>query len=217
MEHSSTLCLSAIFDSFTALSTSNSSRLDRSSRQKTTDTHTQAPHLKMTSLLHRRIESWTSPYRAYRERRKSSRVAPAQTKIEGVDFVDHSKTQSQVKTEEISVASSRSFPAATHSKPSPTTQRALVVASKGTYALLDTYPVPRLLHEKEVIIKSCAVGLNAIDWKSVDYNFCLPEFPWITGREMAGVVEKVGDEVTDFKVGDKVWTSELIRTQLLLK
>ena len=44
---------------------------------------------------------------------------------------------------------------------------------------------------------------------SVEYGFCLPEYPWITGREMAGIVEKVGDDVRDLKVGDKVWTSKL--------
>jgi len=41
----------------------------------------------------------------------------------------------------------------------------------------------------------------------VDYNFCMPSFPWINGRELAGVVEKVGADVTGFKVGDRVWAS----------
>lgn len=58
------------------------------------------------------------------------------------------------------------------------------------------------------MIRNYAVGLNPIDWKSVDYNFCLPAFPWVTGREMAGVVERVGSEVKGCKVGDRVWTSK---------
>jgi hypothetical protein len=85
--------------------------------------------------------------------------------------------------------------------------RALVVASKGTYDYMD-HPFPEMAHEKEVVIKNMATGLNPIDYKSVDYNFCLPEFPWITGREMAGVVEAVGSDVQGLKVGDLVWTSE---------
>lgn len=85
--------------------------------------------------------------------------------------------------------------------------RALVVASKGTYDYAD-HPFPEMAHAKEVVIKNMATGLNPIDYKSVDYNFCLPEFPWITGREMSGVVEEVGDEVEGIKVGDLVWTSE---------
>jgi NADPH:quinone reductase-like Zn-dependent oxidoreductase len=85
--------------------------------------------------------------------------------------------------------------------------RALVVASKGCYAYRDQ-PFPELEHEKEVVIRNMATGLNPIDHKSVEYNFCLPEFPWITGREMAGVVEAVGSEVEGLRVGDRVWTSK---------
>jgi len=84
--------------------------------------------------------------------------------------------------------------------------RALVVASKGTYDYMD-HPFPTMAHEKEVVIANRATGLNPIDHKSVDYNFCLPEFPWITGREMAGIVEAIGSEVEGLNVGDKVWTS----------
>ncbi|EXJ82046.1 hypothetical protein A1O1_08115 [Capronia coronata CBS 617.96] len=84
---------------------------------------------------------------------------------------------------------------------------ALVVVGKGQYELRESFPFPSLDHEREVVIRTKAVGLNPIDWKSVDYGFCLPEFPWITGREMAGVVEHVGSEVTEFHVGQRVWTS----------
>jgi hypothetical protein len=84
--------------------------------------------------------------------------------------------------------------------------RALVVAARGTYDYMD-HPFPTMAHEKEVVIANRAAGLNPIDHKSVDYNFCLPEFPWITGREMAGIVEAVGSGVEGLKVGDKVWTS----------
>ncbi|KAI1614620.1 chaperonin 10-like protein [Exophiala viscosa] len=71
--------------------------------------------------------------------------------------------------------------------------------------------MPIIEKDNEIMIRSRAVGLNHIDWKSVQYNICLPSFPWIMGREMAGVVEKVGSAVTDFKVGDHVWTSTYYR------
>ena len=87
-------------------------------------------------------------------------------------------------------------------------QRALTVPRKGEYEINDSHPIPELDHEHEVVIHNHATGLNPIDWKTVDYNFCMPEFPWINGREMAGVVEKVGSEVSRFRVGDKVWTSQ---------
>lgn len=80
------------------------------------------------------------------------------------------------------------------------------MAAKKTYDIVDeAFPI---YGADEIVISTKAVGLNPIDWKSVDYNFCLPSFPWITGREMAGIVEEVGTNVSEFKVGDRVWTSK---------
>lgn len=93
-------------------------------------------------------------------------------------------------------------------EPLPPFNTALLVVAKGQYEIRESYPFPSLEHDEEVIIRTRAVGLNPIDWKSVDYGFCLPEFPWITGREMAGIVEKVGAAVTQVKVGQRVWTSK---------
>ncbi len=58
-------------------------------------------------------------------------------------------------------------------------QKALVVARKGEYEIRHDFPIPAL-GDNEVMIRSHYVGLNPIDWKSVDYNFCLPEFPWVS-------------------------------------
>ncbi|KAI1136229.1 GroES-like protein [Hypoxylon sp. FL0543] len=88
----------------------------------------------------------------------------------------------------------------------PRVQKALVVARKGEYEIRHDFPMP-VVGDDEVMIRGHYVGLNPIDWKSVDYNFCLPEFPWVTGREMSGVVAQVGSAVTAFKEGDFVWTS----------
>jgi hypothetical protein len=57
--------------------------------------------------------------------------------------------------------------------------RALTVAGKGEYQIRHDFPVPTMRAD-EVMIRSRYVGLNPIDWKSVDYNFCLPEFPWVS-------------------------------------
>ena len=58
------------------------------------------------------------------------------------------------------------------------TQKALVVSRKGEYEIRPDFPIPAL-GDNEVMIRSHYVGLNPIDWKSVEYNFCLPEFPWV--------------------------------------
>lgn len=61
----------------------------------------------------------------------------------------------------------------------PQVQKALVVARKGEYEIRHDFPMPAL-GDDEIMIRSRYVGLNPIDWKSVDYNFCLPEFPWVS-------------------------------------
>ncbi len=89
----------------------------------------------------------------------------------------------------------------------PATQSALIITPSRGYALVADFAVPAELGPGEVMIRNKATGLNHIDWMSVEYNFCLPELPWITGREMAGVVEAVGSDVARLRKGDHVWTS----------
>lgn len=86
------------------------------------------------------------------------------------------------------------------------TQRALLITAGRKYELKSDFETLASLAPGEVKIRSHAVGLNQIDYKSVDYNMCLPELPWITGREMAGVVEEVGSAVQHVKPGQRVWT-----------
>ncbi|KAK3655752.1 hypothetical protein LTR56_003401 [Elasticomyces elasticus] len=91
------------------------------------------------------------------------------------------------------------------------TTRALCVVAKHTYGLASDIPYPSIDTPDEIIIRTVATSLNPIDYKSVDYNFCMPSFPWIGGREVAGTVEEVGSNVTEFKVGDHVWASTYYR------
>lgn len=55
----------------------------------------------------------------------------------------------------------------------------------------------------EVRVKMAAAGVNFIDiyHRTGQYSLSLPATP---GLEGAGVVDEIGDEVTEFKVGDKV-------------
>lgn len=68
-------------------------------------------------------------------------------------------------------------------------------------------PVPEPQHN-EVQVKVAYAGVNPVDWKiSEGYlRERLPHsFPLILGWDVSGTVTKVGDEVKDFKVGDKVF------------
>lgn len=58
----------------------------------------------------------------------------------------------------------------------------------------------------QVRIKVCAVGISATDPKirSGELNFGRP-LPQTTGADVAGIVDEIGDDVTDVTVGDRVF------------
>jgi hypothetical protein len=57
-----------------------------------------------------------------------------------------------------------------------TVHSALRVIRKGTYELSHSIPMPEFEGD-EVMVQNHAAGLNPVDWKSVDYNSCLPSSP----------------------------------------
>ncbi|CDS01816.1 hypothetical protein, partial [Sporisorium scitamineum] len=57
-----------------------------------------------------------------------------------------------------------------------------------SFELSPHQPIPVPLSPTELVIRNDAVGLNPVDWKSVSYNFGIPAFPWILGRDIAGTV-----------------------------
>lgn len=111
-----------------------------------------------------------------------------------------------VKSRKLSDSSS-SFAAAPQPR-SKNCTRALCIVAERTYGIITNIPFPTINTPDEIIIRVNAVGLNPIDWKSVEYNFCMPSFPWIGGREVAGTVEEIGINVKHFKPGDRVWASK---------
>ncbi|KAG8218887.1 chaperonin 10-like protein [Butyriboletus roseoflavus] len=57
----------------------------------------------------------------------------------------------------------------------------------------------------EVLVKLEAIALNPLEWKIQQSGFFMvKEYPAIVGEDGAGVVQKVGDGVTNLSVGDKV-------------
>ncbi|KAL2157297.1 hypothetical protein VTH06DRAFT_6235 [Thermothelomyces fergusii] len=86
----------------------------------------------------------------------------------------------------------------------PETQTVLLLhAARKPYELTESYPVPDLRDDHEVLVQTRAIGLNPVDWKAPDFNFAIPELPYIAGRELAGVVVKQRPS-SRLKVGDKV-------------
>ncbi|NBV06206.1 MAG: quinone oxidoreductase [Proteobacteria bacterium] len=58
--------------------------------------------------------------------------------------------------------------------------------------------------KNEVIVRHTTIGVNFFDVAFRRGQYKLEKFPAILGSEACGVVESVGDGVTEFKVGDRV-------------
>jgi len=72
---------------------------------------------------------------------------------------------------------------------------------------LDDFAMPKI-EADQVLVRIKAVGLNPVDYKirSGDLKlFTGKKFPKQIGADLAGVVEKVGKNVTTFQVGDEVF------------
>jgi NADPH:quinone reductase-like Zn-dependent oxidoreductase len=68
-------------------------------------------------------------------------------------------------------------------------------------------PKPKAL-SGQVLIKMKAASVNPIDWKTVNGDLKAlfkPPFPLMLGSDGAGVVERIGAGVSEFKIGDEVF------------
>lgn len=80
--------------------------------------------------------------------------------------------------------------------------RAVVFSGPGSWSLEevpDPVPGPR-----EVLVRVEAVGLCGTDIHVLDGEFAPTRYPIIPGHETSGVVESVGEQVTEFVTGDRV-------------
>jgi NADPH2:quinone reductase len=62
-------------------------------------------------------------------------------------------------------------------------------------------PDPR---SNEVVIKHTAIGVNFFDVSIRRGDYKIDKFPIILGLEGVGIIELIGDDVKDFKIGDRV-------------
>jgi len=123
-------------------------------------------------------KSW---FRLRRSTRNSNIILEGEKPITAISIVDFAKTDvADIKILDSSDASVQTLELDAPDDPVAQRQEALLVVGKGEYKLEASYEIPSC-GEHEIIIRNKAVGLNPIDWKSVDYNFCMPEFPWVSG------------------------------------
>ncbi|KAL9067672.1 MAG: hypothetical protein Q9161_006754 [Pseudevernia consocians] len=72
------------------------------------------------------------------------------------------------------------------------------------YCLEKAGEIPELRSDREILVQVVAIGLNPVDWKGPDYDFGLPSFPWVNGRDFAGIVVKTPKGSSRIKAGDVV-------------
>ena len=80
--------------------------------------------------------------------------------------------------------------------------RAVVFAEPGRWSL-ENVPEPDV-GPRDVLVRVEAVGLCGTDLHVLDGEFAPTVFPIIPGHETSGVVEAVGNEVSEFAPGDRV-------------
>lgn len=59
---------------------------------------------------------------------------------------------------------------------------------------------------EEICIRTKAVGLNGLDWKSRAFGIMVQSWPAVLGVDAAGIIDSVGEAVNDFKPGDEVFS-----------
>ncbi|MDQ3799222.1 MAG: NADPH:quinone reductase [Acidobacteriota bacterium] len=65
--------------------------------------------------------------------------------------------------------------------------------------------------ENQVLVRVRAAGVNPVDaYIRTGTHAQKPKLPYTPGKDAAGVVEAVGANITDFKVGDRVYTADSI-------
>jgi len=86
--------------------------------------------------------------------------------------------------------------------------KAIVMTATGSVDGLHLYDIdePEIVQATEVKIKIKAAGVNPIDTKVRRNGSFYPHpLPIVLGCDGAGEIVAVGDDVTDYKVGDEVW------------
>ncbi len=80
--------------------------------------------------------------------------------------------------------------------------------SKELHANITEIPIPPIL-DSQVLIKVKAAAVNPLEILNITGSVKLIQnysMPFTLGNELTGIIEKVGDNVQGFKVGDAVYT-----------
>ena len=94
-------------------------------------------------------------------------------------------------------------------------QKALFLQSKfADNFVLGTAPIYKP-GPGELLVKNKAASLNPVDWKVQKHGMFVEHYPAIVGADIAGDVEEVGEGVTSFSKGDRVYVAFFYDTVIL--
>lgn len=81
--------------------------------------------------------------------------------------------------------------------------KAVIAKSKGSFdnVVVEEVPKPSIAAD-EILVKVHAAGVNPVDWKAALNGYF--GYPLILGSDIAGVVEKVGNEIKNYKAGEEI-------------
>lgn len=82
------------------------------------------------------------------------------------------------------------------------------VVAEGPIVTIQDVPIPSIQDPRQLIIKVIVSGSNPKDWKGPTWYGRV----FNQGDDIAGIVHEVGDDVTEFKVGDIVAAFHQMRT-----
>ncbi|CAE6502429.1 unnamed protein product [Rhizoctonia solani] len=83
--------------------------------------------------------------------------------------------------------------------------KASILAQKQGKLEIGTRPtaVPK---GNQALVKVTAAAINPVDWKIIDYGWSfVEEYPAVLGTDGAGIIEAISPDVSNFKIGDKVF------------
>lgn len=120
------------------------------------------------------------------------------------DTDDHRRSDLDIHTQPLPRPNQPSF---THLS-APQQSLLLLHGPRQKYSLTPSQSLPQLTHPREILVQVLSIGLNPVDWKGPDYGFGQPSYPWVNGRDFAGIVVRTGaDELGETRVrkGDVVF------------
>jgi len=88
----------------------------------------------------------------------------------------------------------------------PSQHKALFIASRQADFALGNNQI-KSPGPGQLLLKIKATALNPVDWKIQKHGIFLNTYPAIVGTDLSGEVVVVGEGVTRFAVGDKVYAS----------